>query len=288
MNWLIRLLGKVALPSWEELLHVVLLQLLFGRSDLHPCLNTFCSKRARAIDIPLIEDSLLSFGITTEKVVETFGTWFRTIGGKGKVVILEIETDTREVDFRLNADLPKSPGIANTRALEHKRGAERSAGDDNLLAGSDLAGTVLLVGIEGLHRADLYSSGSVTIKDDFIDLSILHEVEIVLIPVSRVSSASKYTAVPLSPHCAVDVGMSGVTATTRISVDPLQPVLCTVTGDQVLKVIGDGNILRLGSTQEILSDGICIISKRYFDWTLKAVNFTVVTSSLVCLVLFHQ
>ena len=82
--------------------------------------------------------------------------------------------------------------------------------------------------------------------------------------------------------------MSRVAATTSIPVDPFQPVLCTVTGDQVLKVIGDRNILRLGSTQEILSDGVCIIPKRYFDRTLETVNIAVVASSLVCLVLPHQ
>lgn len=37
--------------------------------------------------------------------------------------------------------------------------------------------------------------------------------------------------------------------------DPLEPVLRTVAGDKVLQVIGDGNVLALSSSQEVLGDG---------------------------------
>lgn len=54
----------------------------------------------------------------------------------------------------------------------------------------------------------------------------------------------------------MDVSMGTVRSTAGITVDPFQPVLGTMTSDQVLKIVCDGNVLALGSTQEVLHDGI--------------------------------
>lgn len=175
-NWLVWLLGEVALPSRTKLFHVVLLKLLLGRSDLHARLDTIGSQRTRAIHVPLIEDLLLCLRVTTKEVIKALGTRLGTIDRESKVMILEVETDTRKVDFGLDADFLKLLGITDTGALEHKRSAERPAGDDNLLACFDLTGAMQLVRGERLHWADLHGGGSVTIENDFVDLGVAHEV----------------------------------------------------------------------------------------------------------------
>lgn len=57
---------------------------------------------------------------------------------------------------------------------------------------------------------------------------------------------------------------------------------------QVLKIIRDRNVLRLGSTQEVLHDGIRVVPERDLDGSIEAMNVPVVTGPLVCLVLSHQ
>ena len=175
-DWLVRFLSKIALPSWTELLHVVLLELLLGGTDLDARFDTIGSQWAGAIDVPLLKDLLLGLRVPTKEVVKALGSRLGTINGESKVVVLEVETDTGKVDFGLDTDLLELLGITDTRTLEHKWSAERSAGDHNLLAGSDLAPTVLLAGSERLHWADLHGGGSVTLQDDFVDLSVAHEV----------------------------------------------------------------------------------------------------------------
>lgn len=58
--------------------------------------------------------------------------------------------------------------------------------------------------------------------------------------------------------------------------------------DQILKIIGGGDTLRFGGTQKVLLDRVRIVSKRDLDWTLKAVDVSVVAGTLICLVLLHQ
>ena len=55
--------------------------------------------------------------------------------------------------------------------------------------------------------------------------------------------------------------MSRVGSPSGIAVDPLQPVLSTVAGDQVLEIVGNGNPLGLNGTQEVLLDGIRVVSE---------------------------
>lgn len=65
-------------------------------------------------------------------------------------------------------------------------------------------------------------------------------------------------------------------------------MLSTVSRDQILEIICRWNALRLGGSEEVPSNRICVIAEGDLDWTLEAMQVTVVASSLVCLVLSHQ
>jgi hypothetical protein len=75
--------------------------------------------------------------------------------------------------------------------------------------------------------------------------------------------------------------------------------------DEILKIIGGWDTLRLRSSQEVLHDGVRVISKRNLDWALKAMNISamgvrrgpsrlcdqslpVIGCPLVCLMLLHE
>jgi hypothetical protein len=87
---------------------------------------------------------------------------------------------------------------------------------------------------------------------------------------------------------AVDVGMSRVATAARVPIDPLQPVLSTVTSDKVLQIIRDWDVLGLNRTQEVLHDRISIVTEADLDRSFETMNVTVLTSSLVRLMLLHQ
>lgn len=55
--------------------------------------------------------TLLSLGVTSNKVVETLGTGLSTVDGEGEVVVLEVETNTGKVDDGLNAGLSELGGV---------------------------------------------------------------------------------------------------------------------------------------------------------------------------------
>lgn len=82
--------------------------------------------------------------------------------------------------------------------------------------------------------------------------------------------------------------MGRVATTTSVAIDPFQPMLGTMTSDQVLKVVRDWDVLRLGSSEEVLSDGVGIIPKGDLDGSFETMEITVITSTLVCLMLPHQ
>ena len=73
-----------------------------------------------------------------------------------------------------------------------------------------------------------------------------------------------------------------------ISIDPFQPVLSTVTCDKVLEIVGSRDTLRFRGTQEVLHDGVGVVAKGNLDWTLEAVDVTVVARPLVRLMLLHE
>jgi hypothetical protein len=88
--------------------------------------------------------------------------------------------------------------------------------------------------------------------------------------------------------CAVDVGVRRVGSSTSVPVDPLEPVLSTVTCDQVLEIIGCWDALGLDSAEEVFLDGVAVVAERHLDGTFEAVEVAVVTGALVGLVFLHK
>jgi hypothetical protein len=59
----------------------------------------------------------------------------------------------------------------------------------------------------------------------------------------------------------VDISMSRIRTTPSIAVDPFLPVAGSVSGFQVLEVVGYGDALGFDSTQEVLHYRISVVAK---------------------------
>ena len=75
--------------------------------------------------------------------------------------------------------------------------------------------------------------------DVLLDLGVAHQVEVL------VDSTG-----------AVDVRMRTVRTSASVAVNPLEPLLGTMSSNQVLEIIGDWNALALYSAQEVLHDRV--------------------------------
>lgn len=73
-----------------------------------------------------------------------------------------------------------------------------------------------------------------------------------------------------------------------LPVDPLQPVLSTVAGNEILEIVCDRDVLRLNRTEEVLHDRVGVVAKADLDRALESMDVTVVARPLVCLVLLHE
>ena len=86
-----------------------------------------------AVSVPLVEDLLLNLLVTADKVVEGFDVWFGAVGRKGQIVVLEVETHTREVHFWLNSDVLEllwvACGTPNGKFIETGSAEEESSCD---------------------------------------------------------------------------------------------------------------------------------------------------------------
>lgn len=195
---LVGLVLEVRVPTGTEFgawPAVHLLKLLLSRTDLDTSINTVGGKWAGAVDLPLLEDLLLDFWVATNKVVETLDVGLSTVCGKGQVVVLEVETDTRKIDKRLDASLAELLGVTDTRALQDEWRAQGTARDDDLLAG--LVDLGLLVGRQRLGRDDLDTGGPAVLNDDLLTLAVDNKVQVLVlgagavdVPVGRVGAAS--------------------------------------------------------------------------------------------------
>lgn len=58
--------------------------------------------------------------------------------------------------------------------------------------------------------------------------------------------------------------------------------------DQVLEIVGDGDVLGFGRTEEILHDRVGVVAEADLDRTIEAVDVAIVAGTLVCLVLLHE
>lgn len=90
---LVWLILEVTVPSRPELRErpfVHLLKLRLGRADLDACFDAIGREWPCSIDVPLFVSFPLGFGITANEVVKRLALWLCAVGGKRKVVILEI------------------------------------------------------------------------------------------------------------------------------------------------------------------------------------------------------
>ena len=180
-DWLIRFLGEVALPAWAKALHVLLLHFILRGPNFDTCFNTVGGQWTSAIHVPLVEHLFLDLGITTQEVIEALGIRLGTICGEGEIVVLEVQTDPRKINHRFNTDVFQFLGITDSGSLQNEWGAECTARDHDLLSGADNL-RLLLLRMEWFHREALNSNCSAVFDDDFINLRVTHEVQILVSP----------------------------------------------------------------------------------------------------------
>lgn len=179
---LVKLVLEVVVPARAELLHVILLQFLLSRSHLDTSLNAISSQRASAISVPLAEHPLLSLRIAPDEIVKALRLRLGSIGGEREIVVLEIEADAWEFNLAFHAGFLELLGISDAGALQDEWGAERAAGDDDLLARAD-DGFLLLARVEGLHGDCANGGCAAVFEDDFVDFGVAHQVEVTVVSV---------------------------------------------------------------------------------------------------------
>lgn len=59
----------------------------------------------------MIDDPLLHNGVAADEVVERLGLGSRTVRSKCQIVVLEVQTDTWQIDERLDTSLAKLLGV---------------------------------------------------------------------------------------------------------------------------------------------------------------------------------
>lgn len=199
---LVGLVLEVRVPTRAELRArpaIHLFELIFSGADLDTSIDTVGRKWASTVYVPLVEHLVLGLLVATDEVVEALHVRLRTVSGEGEVVVLEVETDTGQVDQGLHASLAELLGIADTRALENEWRAQGTAGHDDLLASLVDSG-LLLARREGLGRANFDTNGSVAFENDLLALGVDDEVQVLVVCtsavdvcVSRVRTASSVT-----------------------------------------------------------------------------------------------
>jgi hypothetical protein len=122
---LVRFIFEVLVPSTlgdklgrGPLRHLI--QLRLGWSGLHARLDTICCKRTGAFEVPLVEDPPLGLGIASSEVIKRLSVWCSAVGGEMKIVVLEVETYTRQIHNSLDTSFFELLLVANTRSLENK------------------------------------------------------------------------------------------------------------------------------------------------------------------------
>lgn len=68
----------------------------------------------------------------------------------------------------------------------------------------------------------------------------------------------------------------------------LEPMLSSVGGDKILKIVNDRNALGLDSPEEVVLDRVGVVAEGDLDRTVVSVNVLVVRSALIRLMLLHQ
>ena len=174
------------------------------------------------MDVPLVENLLLRFRITTNKVVERFGTMLGAVGCEGEVMILKVESHAWEIDLGLYTRLTKFLGVADTRPLKDEWGTERATTDNDLLAslvdpGFCLTGCEWLCDVSYvIHKCIetklqkaythfdwyyLYTYGSIAIENDLIGFRAASQMQVLVVSAST-----------------VDIGVGGVRSSSGVPI----------------------------------------------------------------------
>ncbi|KAI6766113.1 hypothetical protein HG530_007183 [Fusarium avenaceum] len=212
---------------------------------------------ASAVAISRTRAYLLNFGISSNKIVETLSLRLSPVYGKRQVVILKISPDAYEINYRLNTRSTKLLGVTDTRSLEDQRRRERTAANDNLLTSAE-GPRLELIRVQRLGRHSLDCDGSAVLHDDLVNLGVAHEIQVVVLGAR-----------------GVYVSVRRVASTACVSVDPFEPVLCAVAGTEVLEVIDKGDALGLGGAEEVILDGVGVVTEGNFNGSLVTVDIWV-------------
>lgn len=184
-------------------------------------------------------------------------------------MVLEIQTDTRQVHNRLDTHSAQLLGVTNTGTLQDQGRRQRAARHNDLLARLERTRLGLAAAGLGGDRPD--ARGAPVFNDHLVDFGVTRQIQV------RVHRAR-----------GVDVPVGRVAAAARVAVDPFQPVLGTVASHQVLEIVDHGDPLGLDGAEEILLNRVGVVSKGDLDGALITVDVAVVRRALVRLMLFHQ
>lgn len=97
--------------------------------------------------------------------------------------------------------------LTNSGSLENQWRTESATGNNDLLAGSEGPGDVL-VGVQWLGRNGSYTDSTVTLQDDLVDLGVDLEVEVLVLGAG-----------------AVNVSVGGVGTTSSVTVSKVSTSL---------------------------------------------------------------
>lgn len=142
-HWLVGLVLEVGFPALFEVgggPGFKLLELGGSWANLDACFDAVRSKGAGSLNVPLLKNTwgklvrlslqgfekgrtLLHFGVSAGEVVECFRARLGPVDGEGKVVVLEVETDTWEINDGLDSDTTEFVGIAWTTSILEIDGA---------------------------------------------------------------------------------------------------------------------------------------------------------------------
>lgn len=185
-------------------------------------------------------------------------------------MVLEVAPDAFQINYGFNTRSAELLGVTDTRSLQDQRRRERTAANDNLLTSAE-GPRLELVRVQWLGRHSLDCDGSAVLHDDLVDLGVAHEIEIVVLGAR-----------------GVYVSVRRVASTACVSVDPFEPVLCAMACAKVLEVIDKGDALGLGGAEEVILDGVGVVTEGHFNGSLVTVDIWVYRVALVSLVLPHQ
>jgi hypothetical protein len=167
--------------------------------------------------------------------------WFDTSSAKCfGVTYMKI---SQKVNFGSEAS---QASLTNSRTLEDQRRTQSSTTDNNLLP-SPINLSLILTRSQRLGRNSLDPHSTTTLHNNLLNLSITNQMQIGMMSTST-----------------VDISMSRIRATSSIAVDPFLPVAGSVSGFQVLEVVGYGDSLGFDGAEEVLHYRVCVVAKT--DW----------------------